>query len=202
MGFLYGNIITHVPRSQFQFDKIYSTRSEMEQQQSMDNVRPLRYILIDYNHNDAGYQSNLNIDQERYGLKNGDTITYAVNYDQTVWQKQYIHGEDDSLSLKYIAIDRLHSVLPIFETYSPKDQALLTFQDVNAFPLTLEHIPDETYTGINDVTGQIQTWDSYAGFGTDELNKDPNPITGTAELNEIPQETKNYNTETLVFPLK
>ena len=46
MGF-YGNI-TNTSKTQFQFDKIYSNRVEMERNLLKDNIYIGRYVLIEY----------------------------------------------------------------------------------------------------------------------------------------------------------
>ena len=51
MNSLYGNIISHTPRSRFDISKVYPSRTEMEQIQSSsegDSVPLFGYILIDY----------------------------------------------------------------------------------------------------------------------------------------------------------
>lgn len=52
MGSFYGNI-TNTSKTQFQFDKIYPNRYEMERQKSADGIYAGRYILIEY---DSAYQ--------------------------------------------------------------------------------------------------------------------------------------------------
>lgn len=52
MGSFYGNI-TNTSKTQFQFDKIYSNRYEMEQKKSIDGIYAGRYVLIEY---DSAYQ--------------------------------------------------------------------------------------------------------------------------------------------------
>lgn len=52
MGSFYGNI-TNTSKTQFQFDKIYSNRYEMEQKKSTDGIYAGRYVLIEY---DKAYQ--------------------------------------------------------------------------------------------------------------------------------------------------
>lgn len=49
MGF-YGNI-TNTSRTQFQFDRIYSSRWEMDSQRSIDGIYAGRYVLIEYDQN-------------------------------------------------------------------------------------------------------------------------------------------------------
>lgn len=52
MGSFYGNI-TNTSKTQFQFDKIYPNRYEMEKQKSTDGIYAGRYVLIEY---DSDYQ--------------------------------------------------------------------------------------------------------------------------------------------------
>ena len=46
MGF-YGNI-TNTSKTQFQFDRIYSSRSAMENKMYTDNIYAGRYVLVEY----------------------------------------------------------------------------------------------------------------------------------------------------------
>ena len=64
MGF-YGNI-TNTARTQFQFDRIYSNRYEMEISMSTDGVYAGRYVLIEYDQTPGGTE----VYEELY-LKNG-----------------------------------------------------------------------------------------------------------------------------------
>ena len=52
MGGFYGNI-TNTSKTQFQFDKIYPNRYEMERQKSTDGIYAGRYVLVEY---DSAYQ--------------------------------------------------------------------------------------------------------------------------------------------------
>lgn len=52
MGSFYGNI-TNTSKTQFQFDKIYPNRYEMEKQKSIDGIYAGRYVLVEY---DSAYQ--------------------------------------------------------------------------------------------------------------------------------------------------
>lgn len=52
MGSFYGNI-TNTSKTQFQFDKIYPNRYEMERQKSIDGIYAGRYVLVEY---DSAYQ--------------------------------------------------------------------------------------------------------------------------------------------------
>lgn len=94
MGF-YGNI-TNTSRTQFQFDKIYSNRHEMESKKNTDGIYAGRYVLIEYDsdtHFDHmmrvwikadGYHSQNNMDVTTL-LKEGsvgvDEIVYTVRTD-------------------------------------------------------------------------------------------------------------------------
>lgn len=56
MGF-YGNI-TNTSRTQFQFDKIYASRAEMDQMASSDGIYAGRYVLVNYEQNAWDYYLN------------------------------------------------------------------------------------------------------------------------------------------------
>lgn len=136
MSSFYGNIINHTPRFSFDIIKIYPNRMTMERESSCDGVAFSQYVLINYNidsdgnYNDSNYSVNLQIDQNTYGVINGTSRDFLVNYNQTVWQKSY----DRDKNLYYRAIDRIHSTLP-------------TFQDMSARNLILEHMPED-YEGF------------------------------------------------------
>ena len=79
MNSLYGNIISHTPRSRFDISKVYPSRTEMERAQSIDEgdgVPLFGYALIDYNERptifeeeppkEYYYNYNNSIDQETY----------------------------------------------------------------------------------------------------------------------------------------
>lgn len=112
MGFFYGNISNHIPRTNFKFTKIFPNRltmHEVVEENSEDSTQNQdfglnKYFLIDYSSGgkDSSYLENVEIDEKEYG---------AGNFDYTVWQSQLIDE-----NIKCIAIARLHSVLPTFET--------------------------------------------------------------------------------------
>lgn len=116
MSSLYGNIISHIPRSQFEISKIYQSRLDMEANILNDGIALYQYVLVKYGEPGEGYSSNLQKDQNEYGQVNGGR-DYIVNYDQTVWQKQYSNIEN---KYYYRAIDRLHSILPTFQDMSAR----------------------------------------------------------------------------------
>lgn len=105
MGFLYGNTSNHLPRTHFNFQKVYQNRKEMqfeiENTIFQEHIPLNSYLLVDYKSGTKTYQNNQQIDMEEYGNN---------NFDLTVWQIQEIDENP-----KCIAIARLHSILPTFE---------------------------------------------------------------------------------------
>lgn len=153
MNSLYGNIITHIPRSSFYISRTYPNVSEMFAGVTDDKVPLYSYILIDYNYTNPNatgdlYQFNNNVDQNKYG---SDKL--IINYDQTVWQKQLDYNDN----LIYRAIARLNSILPNFEgpgSYFKKEESLVTFQRLNAIPIVYRDIP-KTYQDFGVCTQNI-----------------------------------------------
>jgi len=116
MGF-YGDI-TNTARTQFQFDKTYANRLEMETALSAehsetqtwgtetlkgDGVQIGRYVLVNYSESGKidEYNTNYNIDKAEYGSQRG--------YDSTVWQKVYTNGTE-----AYVMVAELNTITPIF----------------------------------------------------------------------------------------
>lgn len=77
MGF-YGNI-TNTSRTQFQFDKIYSNRWEMDNQKAIDGIYAGRYILIEYDQTPNLTDYYLRVAQHRTFSANNDDGTVS-NY--------------------------------------------------------------------------------------------------------------------------
>lgn len=164
MSSFYGtNIITHIPRSNFEISHIYPNAVKMHQTIKEDKVPLYGYVIVDYNHpngnfQDNGqtglYQFNNQIDQLEWG---SDTL--IINYDQTVWQKLL----DYNNQLVYRAITRLNSILPDFKgpaDYFSKEQSLVTFQRLNALPVFQRDIP-KTYKafGITKLNEEVISFD-------------------------------------------
>ena len=121
MGFMYGNSIIHQPRTNFTFTEVFPNRAAMQRKAEEVTVDDPQYevyvsigayVLIDYNktnENGGGYAENWAIDQDKYKI--ADDIAANNNFDLTVWQVQLIDEQ-----AKCVAIARLHSILPTFET--------------------------------------------------------------------------------------
>lgn len=157
MGSLYGNIISHIPRSQFEISKIYQSRVDMETNIVDDNVAQYQYVLVKYGEPGAEYSGNLAKDQDAYGnVNNGKD--YVVNYDQTVWQKQFDNNDN---KYYYRAIDRIHSILP-------------TFQDMSARNLVVEGDNSLEYEGfgIEYLYGYYYSYDQESADIFNERYKD------------------------------
>ena len=110
MGFLYGNISNHLPRTSFSFAKIYPSRIAMHTEVEEIPENPEEnvefglnvYFLIDYSSGEKSYLENQADDIAAYGIG---------NFDYTVWQTHFIDQR-----IRCVAKARLHSVLPTFET--------------------------------------------------------------------------------------
>ena len=121
---LYGNI-KKVDSSVFQFDKIYSSRVDLEDNEDSDGVYTGRYVLIEYGQRWINTQLEPNENTEygdTYATINGirvkERLEYRTNankdlsrfgaiYDSTVWQKIYFQGRD-----KYIMVAELNAIAP------------------------------------------------------------------------------------------
>ena len=130
MGF-YGNI-TNTARTQFQFDKIYSNRYEMDNNKAIDGIYAGRYVLIEYD-------SQLNLDNfwrveliATYPAENGVTY-YGFNYNpshnnvsqaDTLLTKTIAQAAD--LQIVYTAVldldasNGVHMKSPKFFMYRPE----------------------------------------------------------------------------------
>lgn len=121
---LYGNI-KKVDSSVFQFDKIYSSRADLEDNENNDGVYTGRYVLVEYGQRWINTQLEPTENTEygdTYATINGirvkERLEYRTNankdltrfgaiYDSTVWQKIYFQGQD-----KYIMVAELNAIAP------------------------------------------------------------------------------------------
>lgn len=128
MGFLYGNTINHLPLTQFDIFEIFPNRKEMQKKiekfdetedgREEQNIPYGKYVLVDYSLNN-NYKENAQIDQEAYQITYADTDINEGIFDLTVWQVQehtVFRNEKTFKAPKAIAIARLHSILPTFES--------------------------------------------------------------------------------------
>lgn len=139
MGSLYGNASIAVPRTQYDFKATYPSRRALQRddelywefvenmQEGADkepgyfyDIGENEFVLVDYtvapifhenpsNANDI-YALNLADDAN---FQEGDTFQPS-NYHHTVWQKVTVDPKHRPV---YIAIARIHSILPTFEAW-------------------------------------------------------------------------------------
>jgi hypothetical protein len=83
MGF-YGNI-TNTNRTQFQFDRIYSSRKSMDQNRIADGVYLGRYVLVEYD--DDG------LDGMKRIWKNGNNYYFSTDTTQPLTKNNTVNNE-------------------------------------------------------------------------------------------------------------
>ena len=119
---LYGNV-KKVNSSVFQFDKIYSNRADLEDNENNDGVYIGRYVLVEYGerfakidgtettetlNNTVVVQGTTVKERPEYRANaNKDLTRFGAIYDSTVWQKIYFQGHD-----KYIMVAELNAIAP------------------------------------------------------------------------------------------
>ena len=101
MAGFYGNI-NNINRSQFHFDKIYTSRAEMEDNINKDDVYVGRFVLIEYG-NSNDFNENIKIDTDKYNK----------SFDSTVWQKVNKDGIDS-----YVMIAELNNIPPEIQVWT------------------------------------------------------------------------------------
>ena len=101
MAGFYGNI-NNINRSQFHFDKIYTSRIEMEANKNTDDVYIGRFVLIEYG-NGKNFDEIIDKDIEKYGK----------SFDSTVWQKVNKDGIDS-----YVMIAELNNIPPEIQAWT------------------------------------------------------------------------------------
>ena len=163
MSSLYGNIITHLPKSYFNISITYPNAAMMFRSKNDEETKkriPLYgYIYVNYNFKDADiydekdegmYQFNAAQDQQYF-----QKDSLVVNYDNTVWQK--IINPANKEEIIYRAVARTNSVLADYPTEKYfKAKSIINFQRLNAFPVYKEQIPESyedfgiTYTDMEE----------------------------------------------------
>lgn len=108
---LYGNV-KKIASSTFQFDRVYPTRKDMDDNCKSDGVYAGRYVLINYGPDGIRYNSETGEELPEY-IENQDTDLeqYSSTYDSTVWQK--IYGPESGE--KYIMVAELNALAPKVE---------------------------------------------------------------------------------------
>ena len=133
MNSLYGNIISHTPRSRFDISKVYPSRTEMERAQSIDEgdgVSLFGYVLIDYNERptifeeeppkEYYYNYNNSIDQETYEVSFQFWTDYYQYYDiapvgNVLYQKNTFYYYNDEGQLVLSDDDRFYSDIKYYD---------------------------------------------------------------------------------------
>ena len=95
MGF-YGNI-ANTARTQFQFDKIYASRVEMDQKASSDKIYAGRYVLVNYDNQD-------NFDYYLHAFKTIQTISSGGEPQQVIYLGAS-KNEEEVLRFKWVATE-------------------------------------------------------------------------------------------------
>lgn len=140
MGFMYGNVTQHIPRTNFKFHARYPSRRAAQEDQRryeeyqknidknptktyVHTVNTNEYILIDYTIAPLFKEGDIS-SAEFFNINKNDDLNYIegdafapADYHYTVWQKQKMVDEYNQEKFVYIAIARLHSILPTFETW-------------------------------------------------------------------------------------
>lgn len=114
MGF-YGNI-TNAARTQFQFDRIYQTRAQMDLACGSDGVYPGRYVLVEYGSTDQYFNSIYLYDGKPYAglpsfdyeLNSGEIIKiYTEPADELMYQVVSQEYETDNENALYLRDDEI-----------------------------------------------------------------------------------------------
>lgn len=186
MASFYGNIKNN-SRSSFIFDKIYPSRTAMENALNStegDGIFVNRYVLIDYGANIAYIEgneqdtddNNNQVYYNRYELNPAtsnqtrmenniystnrldDAGAYHAEYDQTVWMKIYTNNKE-----KYIMVARLKAEAPAFELVScaPIDDNNYGphFDLYNSTDINYKyHVPDNWQIALNTYIPPINNY--------------------------------------------
>ena len=179
---LYGNI-NNINKSVFQFDKIYSSRFDMEDKCASDEVFIGRYVLIKYEDRTVPSE-----DTNKEGYR-------AEGYDGTVWQKVY--NSEKSSGVEYVLIAELNTLAPALKfVTTPPSNAPTWMASVNPEEsgATLYTITLPAAWGFT--TGQIDF--NEAGFDPETGQEKINEETGEKVADSI---TLNKISNTTNFPI-
>ena len=199
MSFYGNNIISHIPRSHFDIALTVANRAALDNEATLAKVNMYDYILVDYNHGNAGNDSyNVN--------KNIDAVKY-FDCHNTIWQKGYkistevrtIDGEQVRVQTAepgIIAIARLNSVLPTY--YLNNNPVIPVIYTMNQIPLVVnEPLGYDNFGVATDVS--IPT--SFTESGT--INMSSTMMIGNKEVSTpIEDEFTRYGTDTYTYLTK
>ena len=179
---LYGQV-RRVASSTFQFDKVYRTRAELEENCTKDGVYAGRYVLVNYGIDGIRYTAKLDDNGNKQYDENEQLIVeespqftadaatdlkmFGAVYDSTVWQK--IYGVESGE--KYIMVAELNSLAPQFELVveNPLEYKNITDVDEGA----PNEVADDIYIIGNDAashTAAIKLEDTYEKYKQPEFD--------------------------------
>ena len=166
---VYGKV-KKVGSSTFQFDRVYSSRAQMEQAMAGDGVYAGRYALIEYGqrytttqeyeNQPVTYYVNTNVPvyecRDFLNSKQADLTAYGAIYDSTVWQKIYTSEGD-----KYIMVAELNAVVPQLDLI--KDSPLHYEVAADSTQVSKVYVVDESdedgkIVSIKPVTNATETY--------------------------------------------
>lgn len=194
----YGDIMQN-PGIHFVFDKIYSSRSEMEEGCSEDGVFHNRYVLIDYGSTDP-------LSSVVGENAASDVYKYGTTYNHSIWQKVWKQtGEENTAKEQYIMIGSLDCRMPLELDYmlqAPSLEASVRQQFWNPLPENADTenplVFSTAILGIpaawkidNDVLLDTPTVD---GWNQPEIRKTQEYEDGTKSYNSIAQFTQHPST--------
>lgn len=109
------------------FDKIYSSKKEMDQGAQNDGVLPRRLVIINYNYGSNGAAVNLAMDNiDTTDEQNDEKVKEIISYDNTVWMKNF---DNDTKKYRYDKIADLDSIISPVVAEFKKDGPLAGFHD-------------------------------------------------------------------------
>lgn len=201
MNSLYGNIISHIPRSVFNISLIYPNAAKMFESVDADNKKvPLYgYVLVDYHYpNEENTSTDENglykFNNERDQLYWSEEGKWIVNYDQTIWQKCFRNNK-----LTYRAIAKYNSSMVTFPQANHfQGVSAATFQNyqrLNAMPLSAVEISqDYEDFGITQYNEQVISFDKNAvEIFNARYPETPDENSLSQNKNDIPMQVQENN---------
>ena len=168
MGF-YGNI-TNTSKTQFQFDRIYSNRWEMDAQRSYDGIYAGRYVLVEYDQS-AQLDNYIRVyNPATFTVKDNDnTVTYYVFHTSEDVSAETVLNKNDMIESLVFTATKVQNAS---QGYDYKNVKLFKYNENLTTPLSVN--------------------EKYRNAAVFEL------ISDTATEN-IPTYTINYNIDTSIY---